>query len=45
MTTVSWTMQEKVSINLCPDLEEANRIRALKFVSKFMSQKVAKLDL
>ena len=45
MTTVAWAVQEKVVfIVLSPSLTKAHGTRALKFMSKFMFVKVAKMD-
>ena len=41
---VAWAVQEEVFIVLNPSLTEAYGTRALKFMSKFMFAKVAKLD-
>ena len=44
MITVAWAVQEEVFIVLNPSLTKARGTRALKFMSKFMFAKVAKMD-
>ena len=44
MITVAWAVQEEVFIVLNPSLTKAHGTRALKFMSKFMFAKVAKMD-
>ena len=44
MITVTWAVQEEVFIVLNPSLTKAHGTRALKFMSKFMFAKVAKMD-
>ena len=43
MITVAWSVQEEVFITLSPSLTKAHGTRALKFMSKFMFAKVAKM--
>ena len=43
MITVAWAVQEEVFIVLSPILTKEHGTRALKFMSKFMFAKVAKM--
>ena len=44
MITVAWAVQEEAFIVLNPSLTKAHGTRSLKFMSKFMFAKVAKMD-
>ena len=44
MISVVWAVQEEVFIVLNSSLTKAHGTRALKFMSKFMFAKVAKMD-